>query len=278
MPIVIEQLNIFPVKSLGGISLLSATLTTTGLAGDREWMLVDEKGKFATQRKLPLLATIKPSIIDNKLVLTNRDGDSIVLEKPVEESLIDISLWKDRFKALETNMEYSQWITDSINSTKPLKLVYFDKQYNRGLDSTRFGEGHTYFSDGAPFLVTNVASLDALNKTLESQQLAPAAMDRFRANIVISGLPAFEEHNIKELHSNASPSVIALKDHCSRCAVITVDQSTGLRSKGAYPFKQLAQLNAMPNNSKAPAFGVNSILMSGEGDTVSCQETFDCVI
>ena len=45
------------------------------------------------------------------------------------------------------------------------------------------------FSDFAGYLVTIDASLDALNSVLPK----PISMERFRANIIISGPKAFEE-------------------------------------------------------------------------------------
>ena len=47
----------------------------------------------------------------------------------------------------------------------------------------------TSFSDFAPYLITTEESLGALNDALSS----PIGMARFRANIVVSGLKAFDE-------------------------------------------------------------------------------------
>jgi uncharacterized protein YcbX len=42
---------LYPVKSLAGISVLSADLDTLGLVGDRSFLVVDETGRFLTQKK-----------------------------------------------------------------------------------------------------------------------------------------------------------------------------------------------------------------------------------
>ena len=47
----------------------------------------------------------------------------------------------------------------------------------------------TSFSDFAPYLITTDESLDSLNEELPF----PISMTRFRPNIVVSGLKAFEE-------------------------------------------------------------------------------------
>ena len=55
----ITALNIYPVKSCRGIALDRATLTPTGFAFDRRWMVVDARGKFLTQREAPTMSLIK---------------------------------------------------------------------------------------------------------------------------------------------------------------------------------------------------------------------------
>ena len=54
----LSQINIYPVKSLGGISLVSAHAESRGLRYDRRWMIVDENNKFITQRENPNMALI----------------------------------------------------------------------------------------------------------------------------------------------------------------------------------------------------------------------------
>ena len=49
----VAALNVYPVKSCAGIALAEAQLVETGLAHDREWMVVDPVGHFLTQRDTP---------------------------------------------------------------------------------------------------------------------------------------------------------------------------------------------------------------------------------
>ncbi|MCR6650818.1 MAG: MOSC domain-containing protein [Cellvibrionaceae bacterium] len=95
-------------------------------------------------------------------------------------------------------------------------------------------------------------------------------MLRFRPNVVFSGLPAFAEHQYQSLRSENGDTVLGLKDHCQRCAVITVDQKTGIASPTQHPFAALAQLNSMPGKPKAPVFGVNTVLVAGNGSEIRC--------
>ena len=64
---ILSEINIYPIKSLGGISLKESTIEQRGLRFDRRWMLVDEKNHFFTQREFPKMATLKVEILDNGL-------------------------------------------------------------------------------------------------------------------------------------------------------------------------------------------------------------------
>ena len=66
MPITVSQLYHYPVKSLGGIPLHTAHLNARGIEVDRHWMVVDNKGKFRTQREVPKMALIQPHIGDER--------------------------------------------------------------------------------------------------------------------------------------------------------------------------------------------------------------------
>ena len=51
----VTHLYIYPIKSLGAVSLSETVMEKEGLRGDRRFMLVDAKGKFITQRTRPEL-------------------------------------------------------------------------------------------------------------------------------------------------------------------------------------------------------------------------------
>jgi uncharacterized protein YcbX len=275
--VTIEQLWIYPVKSLTGIPLTSATLLTTGLAGDREWMLVDADGLFLSQRKLPRMATIRTELRDGGLVLSSQGNGEIVIAQPNGETR-PVKVWKSICDAFVASEEASEWLKQALATDAELHLVHFDKGRSRPTDPQRFGPYHTYFSDGAPYLSANLASLQALNQHLLMTQTAPVDIQRFRPNLVLSGLPAFAEHTYAYLRSTGGGAQLGLKDHCQRCSVITVDQSTGVASPTQHPFAALAELNSMPGKPKAPVFGVNTVLMDGEGWEIRCGDQWQASV
>src|SRR5687768_16838263 len=66
---IVQELNIYPVKSCRGIPLQSARIVASGLEWDRHWMIIDATGSFVTQRTHPQLARIQPTIEGESLVL-----------------------------------------------------------------------------------------------------------------------------------------------------------------------------------------------------------------
>lgn len=268
----IQALNIYPVKSLGGMSVEQAVVTSRGLAGDREWMLVDAQGLGVTQRTHPKMALVQAQWQGDVLRLSAAGHAPLSVAVPLANSpLHNVSLWKDACQAQEAPREVNAWLTHACQSTKPLRLMYFHKPKPRAQDTKRFGQHSTFFADAAPYLIANQASVEALNQTLRKNREMPVTMARFRANIVVSGLPAFAEHNISTLQNNRLN--FAIIDHCQRCSIITLDPTSGTLHPKQSPLKSLAKTNAMPNKPKAPAFGVNSVLQKGEGATLCLGDT-----
>ena len=91
----ISEVNIYPVKSLGGISLGSALVEERGFQYDRRWMLVDDDRQFITQREVPQMATVKLEVRDDGLV-ASRNGGSIKV--PFEPATGDTAIARPRAK------------------------------------------------------------------------------------------------------------------------------------------------------------------------------------
>src|SRR5690606_28658505 len=61
MTISILSLHTYPVKSCGGITHTQVNICATGLAHDREWVVVDEAGRFLTHLPHLSLDLIHPA-------------------------------------------------------------------------------------------------------------------------------------------------------------------------------------------------------------------------
>lgn len=276
MAITITDLFIYPVKSLRGIRLERSALDIRGLADDRRWMIIDQQNRFVTQRTLPQLATLHTRLTATSLWLETTGGEIEIPRTPATPDStaggtpITARIWNDDVQVLDEGDAVSQWLTHAVNHPTPLRLVRLSNTPRPQSKPQYLGEAHTVFADMAPLLITNQASLDSLNRALAAGSEAPVPMNRFRPNIVISGLNPFAEHRIARLrHVNFS---LALAYPCERCIMTTVDQASGQKHPHMEPYRTLTQVNAMPAygdgkfhkpaNPKAPAFGENALLMN----------------
>ena len=257
----VHTLYLYPVKSLAGISVNSFSLDDFGPVGDRRWMIVDTEQKFVTQRSCPKLACVS----------TYFNGPDVMVSIPGEGEFRlttgmqnhEVTVWRDRVKALVSAATASEALSRYCGKT--VHFAYMPDEVFRRVDPDRVpAYRRVSFADGFPFLVTNQASLEDLNSRLEN----PVEMRRFRPNVVISGVQAWEEDSWSRLLiRNVS---ISLVKPCSRCIVTTVDPDTGARSSGGQPLKTLATYRRTPDGV---IFGVNGVHNSSGtlsvGDPVS---------
>ncbi len=270
MDSVITQLCVFPVKSLRGIILETATLTGHGLAGDRDWLVLDSAGRFLGQRNIPAMATVGTALQGSELVLS-REGleDCRVAIDGTDGERRVTEVWGDRCEVIDQGEAAAAWLARALGTDDPPRLVRMAPGYARPQKKPeRYGAGTTtFFADTAPFLVTNVRSLIALNAALAEAGREAVPMDRFRANIVIEGLEAFAEHGVKTLEGPGYR--LGLRYPRERCVMTTIDQATGARDPRGEPFATLRRINPMPDNPRGPAFGELAVLEAGDGAAIA---------
>ncbi|CEP37132.1 Putative uncharacterized protein [Halomonas sp. R57-5] len=267
----ITQLNIYPVKSLKGISLAHSAVHEHGLAWDRRWMLVDAQQRFVTQRQLPALATVEVALTDEHLVLSHPNVEplNVPLTQP-EGNLRLVSVWNDHCKALPESEEVSRWLVAALGEqAQGLSMVRFATEFTRAVEEDFLdgGAAHTYFSDGYPFLIATTGSLDALNQALVAKGQAPVPMNRFRPNIVIKSDEAWAEDRWATLAEQSGAFQLALRKPCKRCKVTTIDQHTAAVPAPAEPLKTLIELNTQPTQ-KGAYFGQNATLLEGADSVI----------
>lgn len=229
----LTQINIYPVKSLAGISLLSSPLDAMGLRYDRRWMLVTPAGKFITQRTHPQMVLIQPQLNDGALILS-RQGmqDHHVPAVSSDSASTEVEIWNDRVKALHISKHTDAWLTQAIDA--PCRLVYIADDEVRLCDPLYANEGdRTGFADGFPLLLISQASLDDLNARLQQ----PLPMKRFRPNLVVSGCDPYAEDEWQRIR--IGEVTLRVVKPCSRCVITTVDPATGIKGPGE-PLRTLA--------------------------------------
>ncbi|MDT8894255.1 MOSC N-terminal beta barrel domain-containing protein [Halomonas sp. I1] len=267
----ITQLNIYPVKSLRGIGLETASVTARGLAFDRHWMIVDDDNRFVTQRELPAMAQVRVRLEPQALILEHADApDPLVIElgRNAASPRLAVRIWKDECEALDEGEKAAAWLTRVIGRPggSGLRLVRFPDDQRRDIepDYLRGEPAQTGFADGYSFLVTSEASLEALNERLLDKGLDGVPMSRFRPNIVVTGEGPFDERQWGELGNDEAGVRLGLRKPCKRCKIITQDQHTGVAPVPREPLKTLVEMATQPG-WKGAFFGQNATLLAGEG-------------
>ena len=271
----VTRLFVYPVKGLRGIELGSAELTAKGLRYDRQWMLVMPNGRMVTQRQLPQMARLATRITDQSLVITNDAG--VELNIPLAElpgDLASVTVWRDEFQAQLESAQTGEWLTAALDAPQPLRLARLPEQRIRPSNKTELAGHSAAFADAAPFLVTNQASLDALNQQLQEQGLEQVPMERFRPNLVVEGLDAFAEYQGGELR--AANYRLGLQYPSERCVVITTDQFSGERNEAGEPLNTLREMETLAG-TKGAYFGENAVLLNGAGETITVGDQFEWV-
>ena len=246
---VLSQLNIYPLKSAAGITLESAMLDRRGLVYDRRWMVVDDSGKFMTQRTIPRMALINTELVGQTLTLNAPGMSELCLSlSPTEGEAQEVEIWGDHCEAWTADPQSGLWISGYLG--KSCKIVFMPDHSNRPVDPDfAVGEYQAAFSDAYPLLLITEASLNDLNNRLPE----PVAMKRFRPNLVVNNTKPYEEDSWKKIIIGECEFQVVKP--CSRCILTTVDPETGEFS-GKEPLRTLATYRKQSGNVM---FGQNLI-------------------
>ena len=228
----ISEINIYPIKSLAGISLKSSVVEERGLKFDRRRMLVDSSGRFISQRECPKMAALATEIGDRGLKIKSPESGEIFVPFDVEGDSVSTTVWDSACRSIPYSREINDWFSSALSVN--CRLVLMPDDQRRGINPAfRQNDEIVSFADGYPLLLIGEASLNALNKRLEF----PVPMNRFRPNLVVSGAEEFAE----DLWSTVSigETVCRVVKPCARCVITTIDQGTG-EVTGKEPLKALA--------------------------------------
>ncbi len=261
----LTEINIFPVKSLGGISLETSTIDRRGLRNDRRWLLVDRTGMFLTQREHRQMALVKFERSEDKFTAA-ANGDAF--EFPIEISEgenIEVQIWNDSANALVLSKAADEWFSNFLGVD--CRLVFMPEGSERHVNKN-YAVRETdvvSFVDGYPFMLIGEASLTDLNSRL-SEKLP---MNRFRPNFVVSGSDAFAEDHWKQIR--IGETLFNIVKPCARCVIPTIDQQTAIASKE--PTKTLSEYRKFDGKI---LFGQN-LIAENFGGTVSVGDEVEII-
>ncbi|KAI8469189.1 MAG: MOSC domain-containing protein [Monoraphidium minutum] len=267
----ITAIHVFPVKSAHAISVAAALATPSGLAWDRQWMVVDAAtGKFLTQRQEPRLATIQPSLplellegaapAPGAVLALTAPGAAAELRVPLapagQQPLRRVTCWEWTGAAADEGDAAAAWLSTVLG--RDVRLVRYlgsggdaagaaaAAAAAAGADpvarptDAEFCTGEVAFPDGFPILVASEESLQDLNARLPQ----PVPMARFRPNLVVAGAgAAFAEDAWGRVRVGPGAAgggggggggggvEMEVVRPCDRCGLPAVDQETGVKGE-----------------------------------------------
>jgi uncharacterized protein YcbX len=242
------------VKSCGAIAHTAVDLEARGLAWDRRFMIVDETGRFLTQRERPRLALIRPALAEGSLRLDAPGRPSLRI--PLESGRPRprrVQVWDDVCEAWDEGPQPAAWLGAYLG--RPAHLVRMTDDWERPVDPDHAPRpARTGFADAFPLLLVCESSLVELNRRLGAAGKAPVTMDRFRPNVVLDGGEPFAEDGWRTVE--VAGLILDLAKPCARCATTTVDQATGEVKDPAEPLATLATFRRQGNEVW---FGQNAV-------------------
>ncbi|MEC4984202.1 MAG: MOSC domain-containing protein [Oscillatoria sp. PMC 1068.18] len=267
---------VYPIKSCRGFGVDSAEVTAKGFVGDRgfgdwakptavygdrEFMLIDEHGKFVTQRQYPGLARIEVKVAGNELILAAEgvNLDFLRFQPNLSGREVRVEIWRDRTTAIDQGDEVAKWFQAALNVSRNFRLVRQSPDYLRPIDP-QFATAENQpvsFADGYPFLLIGTASLTDLNDKLAAkyqENFSALPMNRFRPNLVVETDTAFVEDQWQVIQIGEIKFRVVKS--CSRCIVTTTNQVTGERNQLKEP---LLTLSSYRQFSGGIMFGQNLI-------------------
>ena len=268
MTAAVISIHVYPIKSMAGVSLTSCSVQVSGLAHDREYMLVDDQGVFITQRQEPSMALMDVGIMNEGLAI---DAARFGLPHSIEVRAGDYGpsgtavIWGQTVDVLFGSKEVDDFFSDLLN--RRCQLVRMPQDHRRTVSHHRITL-ETTFADSLPVMMVNANSLHALNDRIRKNGGNPVPMNRFRPNIVLGGIPAFAEDVFSSL--GAQQGDFQILKACSRCSLINVNQQDA--TVGDEPLRTLADFRRFGNKVN---FGIHTRMnpepfMLSVGDEMRC--------
>ena len=255
----LASIHIYPMKAARAVDLAESRVEPCGLAGDRRWLLVDEDGRFVSQREEPSLARVVVTYGSAHGTISvsaaGFPGRRIAAPTAGGAELLKVTVWSSALLAAAAGPAADAWFSAYLG--RPVRLVYLDDPARRPVDPAYGRAGDVVsFADGFPLLLANAGSLGELGRWLAEHGETPVGLTRFRPSVVVTGAPPWAEDRWRRVRIGAVPFRVAKP--CGRCIVTTTDQITGER--GPQPLKMLGRRRRF---GRQLVFGQNLIPDSG---------------
>jgi uncharacterized protein YcbX len=125
--------HVYPIKSCGGTAVEEWEVDERGLRHDRRWMLVDENGRFLSQRRHPRMAQIGVRIEADRLAVSAPGMPSLQVpfDLPRGGRML-ASVWDDLVGTLPVGEEADRWFGEFLGVRR--RLVHLPDESVRRVD------------------------------------------------------------------------------------------------------------------------------------------------
>ena len=248
----ITALHTYPVKGCHRLDHDEARVEPWGLTGDRRWIVIDPDGVGITQRRVTALSLLRATPAPGGITLSAPGMDPCHVTEPVDGPQQDVRVFSHKPPAPARVADATEWMTALLG--QPARLVWQADPTGRPVQNNALPDDRVSFADAYPMLVTNTASLAAVDDWLVEAGAEPVSMSRFRPNVVVTGAEAWAEDDWPGRRLRIGEVTVRAAQACDRCLVTTIDQDTGV--KGQQPLKILGQYRRFPDGL---LFGMNLI-------------------
>ena len=118
---IIQSLHSYPLKGGRGLDHQSAQVRPRGLAGDRRFMLINEKNRFVTQREMQDLAQLQVKPFGVDWLFSYKDDGPIHVDVECFTERVEASVWKSQVDVSVAE----DYINDRISSWFDLRFLLF---------------------------------------------------------------------------------------------------------------------------------------------------------
>lgn len=238
----LASIHVYPVKSTSGHDVREAEVQPWGLAGDRRYLVTDERGEIITAREHPRLLACLPRPEGGTLILTGPHAAPLRVTPTTSRRVV--TLGRTPVELTDCGDDASRWLTGLIG--RPARLAWLDDPTRRPVDPL-YGrpDDRVNLADAFPLMLATAESLARLDEwvartaaELGEEPPEPLPMRRFRPNVVVSGAEAaFAEDGWTRVRIGEVG--FRVTKGCDRCVLTTVDPVT--HTKGKEPLRTLAK-------------------------------------
>jgi uncharacterized protein YcbX len=272
----VSKLYVYLIKSCAAISLQKATIKSAGFVGDRQFMLVDDKGKMISQRTRSGLALVVPEIRGMSLYINapNMSQISVALNPEDvdddEERTVDV--WGRVFKTIDQGPEVAEWFRDYLKLDGLCHFVSVtedrmaQKPVEGGIMTVACHDSsslHIVSEESVADLAERVA--EKMKHAGASGPITQVTPEQFRPNIVIKDCePYAEECGWPEKEKTKGVAIggevlLRFRKLPPRCGMIDIDQKTKERGCGIL---ETLKTYKIPAKEKEPTFGAHFFPMT----------------